>query len=66
MAGEIITTGVADGYAYYMVFGEKPLTLIHMPIGDAWRAGAIWERGLRIADARQMPKVERENNKFIL
>jgi len=52
--GEIIMWGVADGYAQYMVVNEKPLQLFHLPFGDAYSAGAVWERGLRIADVRQM------------
>lgn len=34
--GEVITFSVADGRAYYMVFSEKPLKLLHLPIGDCW------------------------------
>jgi len=45
---------VADGYAQYMVECEKPLRLIHLPFGDAYSAGPVWERGLRITDVRQM------------
>lgn len=35
-AGELITIPHADGKAYYVVFGLKPVELIHLPIGDAW------------------------------
>lgn len=59
-AGEEVTHGVADGYARYMVFKEKPLQLIHLRLGDAWSAGAIWERELRLSDVRQ--QVERNKN----
>jgi hypothetical protein len=52
--GEIIMWGVADGYAQYMVVNEKPLQLFHLPFGDAYSAGAVWERGLRITDVRRM------------
>lgn len=52
--GEVIRHGVGDGYAQYMVCTEKPLTLIHLAIGDAWSAGAVWERGIRLADVRRM------------
>lgn len=57
--GEIVSTGVADGYAQYMVECEKPLRLIHLPFGDKYSGGLIWERGLRIADVRQMVKRDR-------
>lgn len=26
----------ADSYAQYMVLSEKPMALIHIPLGDAW------------------------------
>lgn len=53
LAGTIVSHGVADGSADYMVFTESPLAVIHLPLGDAYRAGTIWERGLRITDVRQ-------------
>lgn len=34
--GEIISFGVADGYAQYMVACSRPLRLIHLPVWDAW------------------------------
>lgn len=52
--GEIVSVGVGDGYAQYMVECEKPLHLIHLPFGDKWNAGKIWERGLRLKDVQQM------------
>ena len=58
LAGETIRSGVADGYALYMVVTERPLQLIHITLGDAYSMGPVWERGLRISDVRQM--VERE------
>lgn len=60
IVGEEISTPYADGYARYMVESEKPFALVHLPLGDAWRADSIWERGLRLADARKM--VERNRN----
>lgn len=57
--GEIIDKVVADGYAQYMVESEKPLRLIHLPFGDGYSAGAVWERGLRLTDVRQMVKNNR-------
>ena len=52
-AGKEVSVGRGDGYARYMVFKEKPLQLIHIPLFDAWRADAIWERGLRLKDVRE-------------
>lgn len=34
--GEIIKFPAADGYAMYMVISMKPMSLMHLPIGDAW------------------------------
>jgi len=34
--GEIIQFPVADGYAQYMILSMKPVSLIHLPLGDAW------------------------------
>jgi hypothetical protein len=52
--GAIIRTGVADGRAQYVVLSMKPLQLAHIPYGDAYSAGAIWERGLTVADVKRM------------
>ena len=54
LVGKTIQTGVADGYAVYMVYNTKPLELIHLEIGDAWNADRIWLRGLKLADVKQM------------
>jgi hypothetical protein len=53
LMGTIVRTHVADGYAQYMVCGIKPFAMIHLPLGDAWRGSAPWERGFRVTDARQ-------------
>jgi len=37
LSGEIIRFQVADGYAQYVVWKLKPVTLIHLPVGDAWQ-----------------------------
>ena len=34
--GEVISFQVADGYAQYLVVDLKPVTLVHLPLGDAW------------------------------
>lgn len=37
LSGEVIAFPVADGYARYMVVRVVPtVTLIHLPLGDAW------------------------------
>jgi hypothetical protein len=35
-AGEIVRYGVADGYAQYMVYKMRPLSLIHLPTRDGY------------------------------
>ena len=37
LAGELVTFPYADGYAQYVVFSLKPVSLIHLPVGDAWQ-----------------------------
>jgi len=37
ICGEEISFGVADGKARYLVLSEKPLQLIHLPLGDAYQ-----------------------------
>lgn len=34
--GETIKFPVADGYAFYMVASTKPLSVVHVPLYDAW------------------------------
>ena len=34
--GKQVRYQIADGYAHYMIFSEKPAALIHFPIGDAY------------------------------
>lgn len=54
LVGETIKTPVGDGYAVYMIFDTRPFELIHVPVGDAWHADAVWVRGLRLSDAKKM------------
>lgn len=54
--GKVIRSHHADGYACYMVASERPLHLVHLPIGDAWQKEAAWERGLSLKDVREMVK----------
>ena len=53
-------TQVADGYAYYFVRTEKPLTLLHIPYADGYEADPVMIRGLRLPDVReQQQRAER-------
>lgn len=54
LIGEIIDFPMGDGYASYVVFETKPLSLIHLEEGDAWHADRITLRGLRVSDIREM------------
>ncbi|TXH16603.1 MAG: hypothetical protein E6R03_05245 [Hyphomicrobiaceae bacterium] len=54
LVGAQVHTPRGDGHAVYMVAREKPLELVHVPIGDAWRADPVWERGLRLSDVKRM------------
>lgn len=38
LVGSIVAFGVGDGGAYYIVTKDKPLTLAHLPFGDAYQA----------------------------
>lgn len=54
LCGEIVREPVADGYAQYMVYTEKPLQLIHVPTGDAWQFR--WASKWNLTDIRNMVK----------
>jgi len=54
IAGEEVAWPRADGYARYLVAKERPLELIHLAVGDAWRVEKELIRGLRGKDVRQM------------
>lgn len=59
LVGEILRWQRADGYAQYMVVKQKPLTLSHVAIGDAWQVESALIRGLRLADVENMVQRER-------
>ena len=46
----ILQWPIADGYAYYLVTKEKPLTLQWINVGDCWTMPAFAIRGLRVED----------------
>ena len=46
----IVRFGVADGYAYYRVTADKPLTLEHLPFSDGYQIPYAHIRGLTKAD----------------
>lgn len=52
LVGKTVRFPCGDGYAVYIVWDVKPLTLVHVPVGDAWEIPAAHERGLTLADVR--------------
>lgn len=60
MLGAILSYGVADGKAQYMVCDVRTriVGLIHIELGDAWRAHALIERGINKQEVRQQMKRE--------
>lgn len=54
LVGALVNFGVADGYAVYLVAKEKPLTLRHVPYGDAYQVHHAMIRGLTIEDVRNI------------
>jgi hypothetical protein len=59
LAGEVVRWTRGDGYAEYMVWSEKPLTLVHLPIGDGYRVEAALIRGLTVREVRGMVEAQR-------
>jgi hypothetical protein len=57
--GGLVSFGVADGSAHYVVVKEKPLTLQHVPYGDAYQIPYVMIRGLRKSDILDMLKRDR-------
>ncbi len=59
LVGELIRFPRGDGYAQYMVFKTKPLTLLHIPLGDAWDLPDYQMRGLRVKDVKELVRQDR-------
>lgn len=52
VVGGVVTFPVADGRAIYVVTKARPLTLQHVPLGDAYAIPAAYLRGLTLRDVR--------------
>jgi len=50
IVGRLVYFPWADGHAIYIVTKDKPLTLQHVPYGDAWEVPYTYIRGLRRSD----------------
>lgn len=53
LTGALVSFPRGDGKAIYAVTKMKPLTLAHVPFGDAWMIPPAHLRGLRAEDIRQ-------------
>ncbi len=62
--GFLVNFPQGDGYACYRVKSAKPLTLEHVPFGDAWQADAITIRGLRLQDVLYRQKADAQLRKM--
>ena len=59
LVGEVVRWQRADGYASYMVLSEKPLTLVHLNLGDGYQVEDALLRGLTLAEVQRMVNWER-------
>ena len=50
LKGALLKWQRADGYAQYIVTADRPLTIAHIPFGDAWTIEPALIRGLTRAD----------------
>lgn len=53
LVGETIRFPRGDGNAVYMVWKRRPLQLVWIELGDAWRVEDALIRGLRLADVQE-------------
>ena len=60
LVGEEVRFPIADGYARYMVTKQRPLTVVHLEVGDAWQAHGPTIRGLNLADVRARVEADRK------
>lgn len=58
LVGRVIRFPVADGQASYMVWKQKPLELVYVPLVDNYQIPEAHARGLRVADVRKMVSFE--------
>ena len=54
----IMSFPIADGKAFYKVVKEKPLTLQHIPFGDAYEAHPALIKGLDLDDLKAQRAIE--------
>lgn len=54
LVGKVVRFQIADGYAQYVVWSERPLQLVHIDVMDGYSISAAHARGLKLADIRAM------------
>jgi hypothetical protein len=64
IVGGLLRFPRGDGYALYVVVKDKPLTLQHVPFGDAWQVDHVTIRGLRRGDVEAQLESERRLKKL--
>lgn len=52
--GAVLRWQVADGYAFYVVTKEEPLTVQHIPFGSGYQVDPILLKGLDKGDVHNM------------
>ena len=57
--GALMSFPIADGAAMYRVSKESPLTLEHVPYGDAWQIPPAHILGIRKADVLAQVRADR-------
>ncbi len=63
--GGLLSFGVADGQAHYLVVKERPLTLQHIDFLDGYRVHDALIKGLDRADIEIELNATRRRNKFL-
>lgn len=59
LVGEEVQFPRGDGYARYLIAKQRPFTLVHLDVGDAWHADGATIRGFRLQDARARVEADR-------
>jgi len=60
LIGEEVRFQIADGYARYMVIKQRPLTVVHLDVGDGYQAHGPTIHGLRLGDVEAQVEADRQ------
>lgn len=60
LVGETVKWSAADGYAVYIITKQRPLTLKHVALGDAYQTNGATIRGFRLQDAKAQVESDRK------